>query len=331
MIMRRTLSLVFLLFVTATVPVHGNELATRMMAQSEVDRAMVEEDFGALNAMARTYREQQSRTGSGVWKLTLFHASVADFIDRIDLCTTCPLSAATRLKRWMAATPNEPAPQIAYAKFLLSRAGRIRGKTMAREVPPTAWAPFKAYVGQAYEHLLEVKPIAAIDPEWYVAMQQASLLRNDDREQYNAILNEGISKMPTYYELYFTAVFYFLPQWHGSLKDLDQLARMASSKTQATDGDGLYARVYWQISEYLLGDVIRGTSEVDWKLMKRSMRDVAKRYPDDWNLTRFARFACTAEDPAEATFYFAQIKHARDYPWRDGRGQPFCPNFKKAK
>jgi hypothetical protein len=129
-----------------------------------------------------------------------------------------------------------------------------------------------------------------------------------NRSEFQKIIDEGLNKYPLYYQLYFSALNYFAPKWHGNAKDIEEFANSAVARTKDQEGLGMYARIYWAASQYQYGERLFIDSNVVWEKMKRGIDDVLKRYPDQWNINNFALFACFAKDKQKARELFNLIK-----------------------
>lgn len=272
------------------------ELEEREAIVDEVSRLYYQRDFAALSKLAQRYRSQGSRTESGLWKLTLFYSG----INRIAMDTRTSerlwQSTGKAADDWAAAAPQDPTPWVAQAKFHISRAWQYRGGDWARNVPEQNMAAFHQELQQAESLLLRHKDIASKDPEWYRCMLIVANGLDWDRARFASLMDEATQRHPYYYEIYFVALEYLTPRWHGSHKDIDDFISFAVSRTRAREGNGLYARIYWLASQIEYGDRLAIDSLMDWQRMKPGINDVLARYPDQWNINNFARFACLAGD-----------------------------------
>jgi hypothetical protein len=128
-----------------------------------------------------------------------------------------------------------------------------------------------------------------------------------DRETFDALLDEALGSEPLFYQNYFDALEYLLPKWHGSKKDVNVFVMNALRRTSALEGQGMYARIYWYMSQTQSGAKLFSDSFASWPMMKTSFDDVIARYPDAWNLSNFASFACIAKDKPKAKELFERI------------------------
>ena len=95
---------------------------------------------------------------------------------------------------------------------------------------------------------------------------------------------------------YFVVIEYLLPKWSGHFSEMESFVNKAVAATKDREGNSMYARSYWYLSQVQYQDRLFQETAVSWEKMKVGFEDVIKRYPDAWNLNSFARFACMAGD-----------------------------------
>jgi hypothetical protein len=196
---------------------------------------------------------------------------------------------------------------VAYANLLMNKAWAHRGQGSAREVPAEGWAPFRASVESARVHLESVKSFAAADPAWYEVMLSVAMAQAWSRPRFDALLREAVERGPGVHRTYFAAVAYLLPQWHGSAADIEKLADEAVAQTGGAEGRMLYARIYWYLSDLYFRNDIFVKTQASWPRMKQGFEAMVERYPDEWNLSHYAKFACMAHDFATARELFERL------------------------
>ncbi|MEO7239838.1 MAG: hypothetical protein ABIW16_00395 [Sphingomicrobium sp.] len=298
--------------VPAALAVPG-EIALRQAILDRARALVVARDFAGLNALERDYRVNRARTPSGSSKLNLYHAGVQGSLPQPNPADGCRNDAARFIDAWAKRDPNAPAPPITQAYFQMRVAWCHRGSDYAGSVAEDAWAPFHAQAAAAAKTLAD-HPQAAADPQYYAELADIYLAQGRDEAAMQALLDRASARHSYYYAIYWAASTYYLPQWFGSPERFDRLARYTAERTRADEGGGGYARFYWHA---IAVDCGCWREAIDRPTMKRAMRDVAKRYPDPWNIASFARIACILEDPAEAQHYFAALSAADDgrEPW----------------
>jgi len=301
---------IFLIFVSVLLSnsSFANELDDRRYIQNKVTSLFMQEKFDELNKLANEYLRKESRTSSGVWKLTLFNAGIAQAANtRIrdekfwDMITEKSL-------RWVEKHPQSPFAHTSHAVVLVQHGWKYRGTGYAKEVKPENWEPFHDYLKKARKYLFSTKNIASRDPNWYETMLSISTGENWSLKNFNQLVDEAISRFPTYYQIYFTALGYMTPKWHGDKEKIEEFANRAVNRTSSKEGMGMYARIYWFASQAQYGPRLFSDSDVVWKKMKKGIDDVLSQYPDQWNINNFAFFACAARDKNKSQELISKIE-----------------------
>jgi hypothetical protein len=289
-------------------PAPGSELATRAEIASQASALLKNERFEELDALADTYRSTQARTSSGLWKLGFFYSGLSEMFPRHRQSPEIWALLGQSTEHWIERRPRSPAARLVYATILINQAWGIRGTGYANTVEQQQWKPFFAKVEEARAYLEGVKTIASADPYWYRAMLEIATMQEWPDARFSALLAEALDRHPLYYDIYFEATNRKLPKWGGSAEEVEAFAREAVRRTHATEGAGLYARIYWSASGSELGDELFKRSHVDWAEMKRGIDDVLAKYPDEWNLNHFAKLACLAGDYPKAAELIDRIE-----------------------
>lgn len=285
-------------------PGAAGELKVRQQIFDRVKQLMIARDYAGLDALELQYRTSHEVTPSGVPKLHELHAAIQSSFGNPNSHTDCRMAGDQVLHDWEEASPKSPALYITEAAVLMRRGWCWRGSGYAGEVPEDAWPKFRANVAAAEEVLVAHKDIVTKDPEYYSVMEDVYQAAPRDRPAFEALLNEAAAADAYYYPIYWGAYFYNLPEWYGSDEEVDAAARFAVKRTRAREGFGAYARYYWHASQQNCDCWKRA---IDWPSMKQAMRDVAKRYPDPWNLANFARLSCKMDNAETAKAYFTAL------------------------
>jgi hypothetical protein len=273
-------------------------------------------DFAGVDRLAKTYLERRERTPSGVFKAAYIHYTIEDFLQDGGRAP-CGEQKRPYVEDWIMAAPRSPSAIVAYAQYYVLQGLCARGFETADKVDPDALAIFKANVQIAAEALQANKAAGAQDPQWYALMQEVAAYQRWDEPKFEALHAEAVSKFGWDYQIYLRAGRYYLPRWGGSLEAFDQFARRSAERTRATDGAGLYVRIYWNaMQEGELYHDLKHYSRADLDLLQTSMRDVAARYPEPWNYNNFAWILCRNEMFGEAKTYLEKITDPpSDPPW----------------
>jgi hypothetical protein len=252
-----------LLMIVFGAHARAEELQERAAIDSQVYELLQDEDLAALEAMADSYRKTEARTSSGLWKLTLFYVAVERSFE-----SESHDWAVQRAKAWIDRYPRSPTAHLVYAGALSS-------------------------LEKTGIYLDAHKDVAARDPRWYEMMAGVATGQGWPQARFIQMIDEGLKRTPSYYPIYFATV--------DSLdaSGIERFARQAVERTKATDGWGIYARIYWYAAQTRFGDNLFTQSQVNWADMKRGMDDVLRHYADGWNLANFLKFACLKGDGPE--------------------------------
>jgi len=247
-------------------------------------------DYAALDAMIDGWNDPAVRNRDGKWKLDAllwFHGDTNyDYAER----------TLARQKEWGAQNPHSDGAAITSAMFWNGYAWHARGGGYANSVTETGWQLFRERLQKAERILLDSRSYASDNPVWYYVYINVALGLGWDKQQILDLYREAAGKEPQFYWNSFAAARAALPKWGGNRELMDQVARLAAEFSSATDGDILYTRTYWYISNDLDKDLFSDTL-VSWPRMRSGFRELLDRYPDsDRNLNFFAAFACRAGD-----------------------------------
>lgn len=307
------------------VEIETDEERTRDAIRADVSAAWDAGHFGVLERLHADYMDPRARTPSGQWKLVFFHQGLLRSmdLDKDDDAGWAALDA--RFVRWRDLHPDSPVPRLARAHAHMRRAGTYRGSAWARDVDPAAWAPYREHMARARELLEADRDIASVDPHWYRLMALVALYQGWPDAERDALEAEILALAPTYYEAVFAAAKWHEPKWGGSDAALDAFARRAVAATRATEGAGLYPRIYWSVHGSVDVGWMQDDSRAEWALLRQGMDDVLAKYPDEWNRQHFAAMACNSGH--EADLRELMKDGFRGYvleAWREPRSYDFC-------
>lgn len=303
----KKLSLIILIFLISTLT-YANELEERNRISDEVNRLLYQNNFSRLERIAKKYRLEESRTSSGLWKLTLFYAG---FDNILPYRTKNPKAWEPFLEKannWANKYPDSPTPYIAMSTMLIKQAWNIRGSGYAYTVNKNAWKPFYEKVAESKRVLEKSRAISSKDPHWYVNMAEIAIIESWSEKDFDSLINQGLEESPYYFELYFEAMRYYTPKWHGDAEKIERFARSALERTRDKEGYGMYARIYWAASQSQFKGRLFERSDVNWMTMKKGINDVLDKYPDQWNINNFALFSCLAKDKKQTNKLIKMIK-----------------------
>ncbi|MEQ1514738.1 MAG: DUF4034 domain-containing protein [Lysobacteraceae bacterium] len=280
----------------ADVPEPGAYLAVK----NESSDLFIAKNYEALDARMEQYVTRKTRTASGRWVSGPFFEGVLYGTGRPEASHDASVARwdllEKRVQDWAKDRPDSALARLTLAQVIVNRAWHIRGSGYASTVPASAWKPFREQLSRAQRYLDSESRVASRYPEYYTLKLFVAKGLGDDRKIVDAIFEEGTRRFPGYDPLYFSMVDYLLPKWHGDADQVEAFARDAVMRSRRTEGQGMYARIYWVAAQSQFEDALFRESGVHWKQMRDGFEDVIKRYPDQWNLQNYAHFACQAGD-----------------------------------
>jgi hypothetical protein len=198
--------------------------------------------------------------------------------------------------------PGKAFVALAEAEYWVNYAQSARGGGFASSVTPYGWQLFKERLEKAEKVLNDSRSYAAQMPGWYDDMITVQSALDDPAEERDKTFLEGARKFKIYYPIYFTMLNFLTPKWGGSWDAVDKLVEWSVDNTKETEGNSMYARLYWSASvDFPPGSRFFKETHVSWPKMKQGFEDLMARHPKSkWNLNNFARFACLAND--QSTF-----------------------------
>jgi hypothetical protein len=318
--MKRTIGTLWFVICLLPGSAFAGELEERVELKTYISTLFQAEEFDELDRLAEKYRTQESRTESGLWKLTLFYDGLYVPQESDGEVEALFVADEEKFRRWAEQNPNSAVAHIGYAQVLINHAWFFRGSGWASEVPREAWKPFREYHAKAHRHLLDHRQDALVDPQWYNVMLRIAKAENWPRSAFQKLVDEAVGRHPYFYEIYFKAIDYLLPMWHGDPAQIEEFANFAVEKTQDKEGLGMYARIYWYASQAQFRTELFTDTQIVWDKMSVGIDDVLARYPDQWNINNFAHFACLARDRRKTAELTVRIEDGPIlYAWQNKR------------
>ena len=306
------------IFVTTLVAllspsVFAGETAERQSIQSGAFLAFSNSQFEALDSLAAEYRSKASRLPSGVWKLTFFYLGIADRAPWTQKDPTAWQQLDSETQQWVIDYPKSPTAILVRGIVMENHAWSLAEADRRAPMTDDQKKTFLDSLSKTREFLLKNKVVGSQDPHWYVSMIRVATALRLPKQEIMAIVKESSSRKPYYYQTYFAAVDYFSPKWGGDAETLDGFIRAVVEETRGEEGMALYSRIYWAaLQSWYAADI---WPALNWPDFRQGVHDVLKKYPDQWNLNSFARFACVAQDMKLAVDMFKEIENPDKDVW----------------
>jgi hypothetical protein len=279
---------------------NSSAFADELAERKAIDRALQpfyhQQQFGQLEAMADDLRTSKARTGSGVWKLTVFYSTL-QWLNSEDFVASYPNGSNwKKLEAWIAATPTAPTPHILKA-FAFKSLAMMSGRRIAEgALPHSGWRPDAAYLKEARKVLEDAKSFAARDPHYYAVLVDLMPAEGADLQDILVVHAEATAREPLYYQTHFAVFEHLLVATANSDVMASTFANTVYRATAAAEGEAVYARLYWMAFQRVYGPAIFEMAPIDWDRMRKGLGLVVKSYPTGWNAQHSALFACLKGD-----------------------------------
>lgn len=304
-----------------SVAAHSGELDVRTQIHESVADLFAAEDFEALEALANTYRNKNSRTPSGLTKLGEFYIGLSTRALEFAKDDQAGWEkAAEALNRWIEEYPESPTPYVAKGAAFMGRGWAYRGESWIRGIERQDISRYQEFAQKAVEYLSQNSEIGSRDPHWYYVVADGYAALGVETDAYLALVDAGLDRYPNYDSIYIKAANYVSPKWRGSLEELEGFARSAVRRTEATRGYELYTRIYWAAGSNGDGQYAVQSPNANWNDLVRGMDEILATYPDQWNINNFAFFGCLRNDRKTAKRYLEMVEEpvpTRAWGWND--------------
>lgn len=206
---------------------------------------------------------------------------------------SCLISQEARLANWSANFPDSIFPILAKSAIFLDK---VNERSTASRL---ASAEREKILDSVITILDSVQPKLR-ESLWYAMRIEAATASGMGSREFWALFNEATTKYAGHSAIYRKAAIHFLPKNGGSSKELDQLAQFVLNKNLGAVDSSLYAHIY---DEVIFGQGNYGRSayyktRISWPMMKLGLLETLRLSPTLWNLNRYARHACMANDIA---------------------------------
>ena len=256
-----------------------------------------EKKFEKIDAQLQTWCSSKERFPDGQWKLIAFESAFTDMFKSWQQWDEDLKS----LEEWRLKNSKSPALAMVEIIFWRSYAWNARGGGFATTVSKEGWELFRERLGKAKVRLQESKDQSRSCALWHSLMLDTLLESGAKMSELEATYKQAVSLFADHPGLHLAMGRAFSPRWGGSVELFDKFAREAVVLTKNTEGNSLYARLYWSEDgrgQYTI-QFPKGSKTPEWELMKSGFEDLMKRYPEStWNMNKFASFACRANDKA---------------------------------
>jgi hypothetical protein len=248
-------------------------------------------DYKQLDAELTRVRESRERLPDG---RSLFALSMSGLARALSIDEKWD-AVFESITQWRKAAPNSSNAAILEAAMWSQYAWYARGTGKWNSVSDTARQLYNERLAKARRVLEESKQFASGNSYWYVVMIETATGEGWPIDRQMALFDEAVQRDPLFLQTYFAMGKRLTPRWGGDIALYNKLTEKAVSQTKSTEGQSMYARMYWYYAGIENDQPFRELG-IPWPLMKAGFEDLIARYPSSWNLNSYARFACEAND-----------------------------------
>jgi hypothetical protein len=262
-------------------------------ASHQIQLALRAGDIAKIEKMHDEFLALQQAGGNGRWMMRSVGLA-------FDMALPSIAEDPARLRSFLAGLKerfpdSKLRPSLEAAAWMAS-GWNHRGHGYGSTVSPEAMKLFREDHARALKALEEGESSAKGSPLWYQAAMSIAGVTGQPPAVLDAIFEEGAGRYPLDLRLYDTRLNFLLPQWGGSLEQVDDFIRRAVLRTQATEGTSLYATLYYRVRMGRPEKDFFGGTKASWKLMRHAFEDgIALDGDEEW-LNVYGTFACIAED-----------------------------------
>ena len=259
-------------------------------ARMAVTTAVFNEEYDTPDRMHDEFLQSGQRTTHGLFVVEAIQYGWDLQFDSPD--TTHVMRS---VDKWSRAKPDSRLRKLVEAIRWQRQAWVARGGSYASSVPGEGMTLFRERLALATKALAAAEPAGKESPLWYWVALIVAGSSGQPAAQFDGLFEEAVGRFPHYHTLYYTRMNYLLPQWGGNFEAVDDFIAKSVERTRSVDGEAFYAWLYVDVARKFDGDIFTGT-RATWPKMKKGFEDMVARYPDNWNKSLFATFACRARD-----------------------------------
>jgi hypothetical protein len=251
--------------------------------------------YAEIDKAYNTFRTGKERFKDGRWKLVKLEQAIEKGFENRDSWK----KDLDRLKAWQTQNPKSFIAKFAEASYWRAYAWHARGNGYSKETPKEAWELYRLRLNQSLRILTDLYPEASTNPSWYPMMIRVALSMGAEPAQIRAIFDEGQKLFPQYHSIYFAMATVYEPRWGGSASLFDNFAKEAVKMTNAFEGDGMYARIYWTVDFRGLIPFENRKTSPTWQSLKIGFDSLQARYTkSEHNKSQFAHVVCRTTESA---------------------------------
>lgn len=308
----------------------AEEMVERFKIEDEATAALLAGRFDEIEGVRAAYVRTQETTASGAWKLAYYSEGLSSFRRTAPGAGPEAEQIRSRIKEWRAAYPQSITAAVAAARLALADARSVQWVNPRIE-PGKGAAAFARSLQSAKDQLEAVRAAGKNDPVWWSTRLMVELMDVGSNADFTALAEQAIVAAPDYTELRTSILArpeigtadFFSAYW--------KLTDMVLAAASGDRRDEAYASAVLALGDRYHQDTIVTSLKVDWPRMRRGLDAIVERWPTDWNLTAYARFACMAQDRPKTAELMARLgDRLVEIRWSDWRAHRRCREWAQA-
>jgi hypothetical protein len=290
--------------------------------------ALKREEFTALETMVEASLQHRERLRDGKWSLEILFDGYGDVLTHAGQWD----EQLSLIRKWRAESPKSLVAALIEARYWIAYAKFALGKEPAAKIPSRARQISGKRASIARSRLTASRPYAAKNPLWYHEMLTVATLQRWPYAKKMALFNDAVTAEPGFDPTYVAMATSLAPRWGGSLAQYRRFVDLAVEKTKPFEGETMYARLYWELTDLEWRKDPFADLEIPWPEMKAGFIALLERYPEsEWSLHSFASFACRAGDARTFAALLPKLTESAASrvrgAWRDAYTFDYCRSF----
>ena len=280
------------------------EEAEQNNATAEVLRLLHPANINGLDWLAEKWRSSMERTSSGTLKIGLFYKLFYDF-ERSASRANYPNGQMWRLvEKWLKEKPSSPTAVILQSLLFIAQAQKSELWHSQPTTAPWRGRAIVDFTTAARDTLVEHKEIAKKDPHWYVAMARLQKLEYAPYDEILTTHAEALQAFPDYDPEHFEIFDILTERWPSAHILMDGFANTILAQIKGDNGLVQYARLYDHAAQKKSVEDLEEVGLLKWQVAQQGFEKLVEQFPTQWNLQRYALYACFAHDRNTARRFY---------------------------
>lgn len=293
----------------AQLKVVKNEIESdQQQLTRECRKLLKAKEYDAIDKKINQLCDSRESYPNGRWRVDLLYMEFCDPPGGKKAAAEDWQQLTDAIQEWAKACPNSANARIALAEAYVGFAWKARGGGFADTVSKEGWNLMEQRLKLAAQALKEAEALKSNNPRRWAVTLLVGLGSHMKKENYQAIVNEALSKEPTYETVLCEQINYLLPRWYGAEGEWEKTIAKAADRLPGSEGDKRYARLIWSATSLrVIGNPFEDAN-ADYARAKRGFQILLKEHPNSLAvLSRYCLVAVLGSDKGEAAELFAKL------------------------